>query len=313
MRSLTEYLTVKFVKDADDTTDMNVRANIGFLEAWVSIISNTILAAIKITLGLMLNSISLLADAVHTASDVITSVVVLIGFRAARLPADEGHPYGHGRVEPIATLIIAILLAFVGYEFANSSVRRFLSGEAVKGSFLVVGIMVVGGLFKEWLARFSIVLGRKIASPVLIADAWHHRSDAIASFMVAIAIVASAYGYPKVDAIFGLLVSVLILYTGWELGRGACDELIGRKADPATLEQISSLVTGISGVKGVHKINLHDYGGGNKVASLHIQVNECLHVRESHEIAAKVKYSLLDSMGLKTTVHVEPAETADDE
>jgi len=312
MFSVTEYLTNKFVKNADNTTNQDVRANIGFLEAWVSILSNAVLAAVKIALGLMLNSISLLADAVHTASDVITSLVVLVGFRAARLPADEEHPYGHGRVEPIATLIIAILLAIVGFEFAKSSVGRFMAGEAVKGSLAVAGIMVAGGVFKEWLARFSVALGRKIASPVLIADAWHHRSDAVASVLVAVAIIASAYGYPKVDAIFGLIVSVLILYTAWELGRGACDELIGRKTDPATLARISDLVSGIAGVEGVHKINLHDYGSGAKIASLHIQVDERLPVRESHAIAARVKYSLLDSMGLKTTVHVEPAEPDDE-
>ncbi|MGI5840347.1 MAG: cation diffusion facilitator family transporter [bacterium] len=309
MRTFTEYLTERFVKDAGNTADMDVRAKIGFLEAWVSIVSNTLLAALKIVLGLWLNSISLLADAAHTASDVITSVVVLVGFRAARLPADEEHPYGHGRVETITTLIIAILLAFVGFEFAKGSVQRLITGAAVRGSFAVAGIMAAGGLFKEWLARFSVALGRKIASPVLIADAWHHRSDAIASVMVAVAIVASAYGYSKVDAVFGLIVSGLILYTGWELGRGACNELIGRKPDPATVERISRLAAGITGVEGVHKIDLHDYGGGNKIVSLHIQVDECLPVRKAHNVAAQVECSLRENMGFETTVHVEPAET----
>jgi cation diffusion facilitator family transporter len=309
--AVTRFLLRITAGEQPDLNDQAVRAKVGFLEAWVSIVSNVILAAVKVALGLLLNSISLLADAAHTASDVVTSVIVLVGFKTASLPADDEHPYGHGRVETIATMVIAILLVLVGLEFASSSVRRFFTAEVVKGTYAAALVLAMSGVFKEWLARFSETLGRKIDSSTLVADAWHHRSDAIASVLVAVAIVASIHGYQKVDAVFGLVVSGLIVYTGWALGKGASSMLIGRRADPSVVDRVNDAVSQVPGVQGVHKVNVHDYGAGQVLVSLHIQVDESLPVRKSHEIAAQVKYLLRDTFGLDTTVHVEPFAGSD--
>ncbi len=303
---MTESILRRFVRGEIDPRDQATRTRVGLLEAWVSIISNTLLAALKLGLGLWLNSISVLADALHTASDVVSSVVVMVGFRAARLPADEQHPYGHARVENVATLVIAVLLVIAGLEFAGGSVRRLFSAEPVRGSYTAAAILALSGVFKEWLARFAVALGRLINSSVLIADAWHHRSDAVASILVAIAIVASRFGYPWVDAASGLLVSGLVIYTGYQLGRGAASVLIGERADPAVVDQITSLATGVSGVENVHGISVHDYGGGQTLVSLHIRVDEGLHVRESHGIAEDVEATLENDLGVQATVHVEP-------
>ncbi|MDP2872005.1 MAG: cation diffusion facilitator family transporter [Bacillota bacterium] len=306
MRSVTDVVLRAFVREPIDADNQATRATIGALEAWVSIVSNILLAAAKLGLGISLNSISLLADAVHTASDVVTSGIVLVGFRAARAPADEEHPYGHGRVETIATLVIAVVLIVVGFEFANTSTRRLFTAEVVGGSYAAAIALAASGLFKEWLARFSEDLGRRIDSSTLIADAWHHRSDAIASVLVAVAIVASRFGYPRVDAVFGILVSALIIYTGWALGKDASSVLIGRQADAALLERITGLAKSIPGVHDVHRLSMHDYGGGRTLVSLHIRVDERLRVRESHGIAEKVEALLRDGLGLQATVHIEP-------
>lgn len=303
---LTQAIIRRLVPAREQLPEQAFRARIGYIEAWASIISNIILAAAKFAFGLVLNSISLLADAVHTASDVITSVVVLLGFKAASLPADEEHPFGHARVESIATLIIAVLLGVVGFEFASGSVKRFLSGEVVRGSLLVAVVLVAGGVFKEWLARFSEQLGRHINSSTLIADAWHHRSDAIASVMVAIAMVASRFGYHKVDAVLGLVVSALIIFTGWQLGKEAASALIGKCADEELIERIRTTVSSVNGVDGVHGIALHDYGAGRSVVSLHVEVDQTLRVDESHSIAEEVESILGDSLKLRATVHIEP-------
>ena len=151
----------------------------------VSIIGNIILAAIKMVLGIMLNSISMLADAVHTASDVLTSLVVILGFKMSSIPADERHPHGHGRIEFIATLLIALMLLGVGVKFGYDSYQRYLINTPVSGSYLVVIFMIGAGLYKELMSRFSIELGHRIDSAALVADAWHHRTDAIASILVA--------------------------------------------------------------------------------------------------------------------------------
>ena len=181
--SISEFMlsTLKGVPLKGNINEPDHRKKVAYLEAWVSIIGNFLLAIIKGILGVMVNSISLIADAVHTASDVLTSVVVIVGFKLATLPPDNEHPYGHGRIEFIATLIISILLAAVGIKFGIDSYHRLIANTPVSGSYFVVVVMLLAGLFKELMSRFSIDLGQRIASSTLIADAWHHRTDAIAS------------------------------------------------------------------------------------------------------------------------------------
>ena len=313
MQSLTNWIMRKYLPQTIDANDQAVRSRVGVLEAWVSIVSNIGLSLLKLALGLRLNSISLLADALHSASDVVTSIVVLFGFRAARMPADKEHPYGHGRVEPIATLIIAILLALVALEVGNSSVKRFMSAEVVTGSYAVALIIAASAVFKEWMARFSQHLGKIVGSSTLVADAWHHRSDAITSVMVAIAMVASRLGYPKVDAIFGVVMSIIILAVGWELGRSAASTLIGQGASSAVIEQINQVAASVPGVYDVHQVAVHDYGAGQGRVSLHIRVDEDLPVRESHGIAEDVESRLQAGLGFAATVHVEPLAEAERE
>ncbi|NPV79564.1 MAG: cation transporter [Firmicutes bacterium] len=314
--SITGYLLKKFIggfepgRANDGNHDIaqvhRVRAKVAFLEAWVSIIGNVLLAAFKITFGILLNSISLMADAVHTASDVITSIIVLVGFKAAEVPADKEHPYGHGRIEPIATLIIAVLLAIVGIEFMVSSVGRLLKGALVEGSLTIAAILLVTAVFKEWMARFSVGLGRMIQAPALIADAWHHRTDAIATAMVAIAMIGSLVGYHQIDAFLGIAVSLLIIYTGYGLGRSAVSTLIGEAPPQEFIDEVSKIAKSVKGVKSLHKVSVHDYGAGRRIVSLHIQVDESMSVAKSHEIANKVEELIANDLAASATVHVEP-------
>lgn len=288
-------------KEMPDT----VRARYAYLEAWTSIIVNTVLAAIKVGMGLLFDSISLLADGAHTASDVLTSVIVLLGFRTANIPPDEEHPYGHGRTEPLATLIIAILLIITGLSFGYNSVMRFIAGAPVRGSYGVALVMLASMVIKEWMARFSIYLGRKISSDALIADAWHHRSDAIASALVAVAMVGASLGYPFLDAVFGLIVSALIVWTGIMLGLDTSSVLLGKAPSRAFIEAIENTVSQVPGVDGMHKLSVHDYGI-RKALSLHIQVDRDLSVEESHDIAENVERAIESCMNVDVVVHIEP-------
>jgi len=302
----TGWLVRRFIPQAEQVMDAGIRTKYGYLVAMVSIVGNLFLALTKGFFGLTLNSISLLADAVHTLSDVVTSFVVLWGFKLAALPPDEKHPYGHGRVENVATLIIALFLIGVGIEFGKASVERFFSHEVVEGSLLAAVFLVLSGLFKEWMARFAVSVGKKINSSVLVADALNHRSDAIISILVAAAMIAAMFGYYRTDAVIGLLVSALIIYTGGGLARNAASALIGEKPDPELVEKITATAGSVSGVKGVHKVEVHAYGQENLLVSLHIQVDPTIAVSDSHQIAALVKYCILERCGALTTVHVEP-------
>lgn len=279
------------------------RKKVAYLEAWVSIIGNIILAAIKMVLGIMLNSISMLADAVHTASDVLTSLVVILGFKMSSIPADERHPYGHGRIEFIATLLIALMLLGVGVKFGYDSYQRYLINTPVSGSYLVVIFMIGAGLFKELMSRFSIELGHRIDSAALVADAWHHRTDAIASILVALAILASQFGYYRVDAILGFAVSVLIVWTGIEIFLDSCSKIIG-ESDDSQLETINELAHTVPGVISTHGIAVHDYGT-HKMVSLHVEVEGSLPLTEAHDIADKVEDVINEDLYAVTTVHLD--------
>jgi len=305
VRSLNDILVRRFVPNYEDVENPETRLRYGLLEAIVSIVGNLFIATVNACLGIALNSIALTAQSVHTAADVITSVIVLVGFRAASMPADREHPFGHGRIEAVASLVIAVLLTIVGFEFAGESVRRFLSGAESKGSLWVAGILVAGALAKEWMARFSIDLGGRICSPALVADAWHHRSDSFAMALVAVSLVAAFLGYPRVDAVLGLAVSGLIIYTGAKLAWSSTSSLIGERANPEMEEAICKVIRSIDGVRDMHKLDVHDYGGV-KVASVHIQVDRGLNVMESHKIAGAVKHELLRRLAVECVVHVEP-------
>lgn len=291
----------------NEMMDQKTRAKYGFLEAWVSIVGNTGLFVAKAAIGFSINSISLIADAFHTLSDVLTSVVVLIGFMITRIPADEHHPYGHGRVEPIATLIIAILLAVVGYEFGKESIARFAHPVEVKGTLLAIVAMLASAAGKEWMARFSFSLGKKINSAALYADGWHHRSDAVASALIPIALFGAMFKIYWLDTVFGLGVSALILYTAFSIAYPTIDKLMGHIPDKEFLDKIEKSARSVSDVKGVHDIAVHDYGNHNAI-SMHIEVDGNMNVARAHEIATIVEDRIsMDTRGA-VTVHVEIKE-----
>ena len=296
-----------FVPRWEDVSDPQVRGGYGALEAWVSIVINTLMAAVKFALGWWINSIALIADAGHTLSDTLTSVVVLIGFRTARKPSDPKHPHGHGRMESIATLIIATLLAMVGMNFLIESVKRLIWPQVVTASWLVVGALLASAVVKEWMARFSEYLGRQIKSSALKADAWHHRSDAVASFLVAVAIAGAFLELNRLDGIFGVAVSLLIMYTGFDLIRSSASYLIGESPGEATIREVERAAQSVPGVISIHDIEYHDYGQ-TKDVSLHIEVSSDESVSKAHDIATLVEDAVSRRLHVSAVVHVDPAD-----
>lgn len=303
---INDFLLTRLLRKKTNLNDINnpvERKKIAYLEAWISIIGNLILALIKFIFGIILNSIALLADAVHTASDVLTSFMVLLGFKLSSIPPDEKHPYGHGRIEFIATLIISLMLIGVGIKFGLESFTRLRTHTIVEGSIGIAFFMVLAGLLKELMSRISIDLGNRIKASALIADAWHHRTDAVASVLVAVAIFASQYGYYKVDAVLGLAVSVLIIYTGIEIFMDASSKIIG-ESDAEDIAKISDLACSVEGVVSAHDINVHSYGA-NKAISLHIEVEDDLSMEAAHDVAHEVENLINKNMYASTTVHVD--------
>ena len=305
---VTKFLIKQFLGKPTEPLTMEVRARYGLFQGAVSILGNIALAILKFLFGWMTNSIALMADAFHTASDVLTSLVVVIGFWTAKKPADMEHPYGHGRIEPIAALIISFLLIWVGIEFARASYDRLREPHTVAWSAMAFGLMIFSTVAKEWMARFAFAIGRLIQSDMLKGDAWHHRSDAIASAFVAFSMVATYFGHRRVDSFFGIGIAVLIIYTGFDLLRSVISVLLGKAPSQELIDRIVKAGLSIEGVEQVHDINVHEYGS-QKVISLHVRIPGEMDTARSHHLAKLVEKAVSDSLIASTVVHVDPADS----
>jgi len=288
------------------------RKDIGYLEGWVSIIGNFILFLFEFLAGLYINSIALIADAFHSLSDVLTSIVVILGFKLGSKPADENHPFGHGRIEQIATLIIAFMLIVVAYDLGKNSFERILNPKIVSFNLVIFILMLISSLFKEWMARFSIFLGKKINSSTLIADAWHHRSDAVAGLLVSIGLIGMKYKIFVLDGIMGLFVSLLLVWVSIDLIKSSSSFLIGEAPSSELIQKVEETISSIPGVLNFHDISVHDYQS-NKVITLHIEVDNKLSAKEAHDIALKVQDSLKNLSDFsQVVVHIDPIGERED-
>jgi cation diffusion facilitator family transporter len=298
----------RIIPDYGDINDPNIRAKYGYLEATISIIGNIIIFFIKLFLGILINSIALIADGVHSLSDVSTSGVVIFGFRIAKKKPDKDHPYGHGRAEYIASLIIAILLILVGIGFIQQSIERIITLETIQhGEYAIIIsiIVIISAILKELMARYSNSIAKKIKSDVLKADAWHHRSDAISSIGVAFGILGARYGFPILDPIFGIIVSLIIIYVGINLVRTTSNFLIGQNPDPDLIKQIKEIAQKTDNVLGIHDISIHDYGT-TKILTIHAEFDSNLSLNQAHKIADNLEMKICARTHYSTIIHLDP-------
>jgi len=288
------------------------RAAVGKFEGWFSVVANTGLAAFKLVFGIFIGSIALLADAVHTFSDVVSSAVVIWGFKISSKPADREHPFGHGRAETVATLTLALLMGIVGFEFLKAAVERLLAPEnalnAERINWLILALIFLSALAKEAMARFSYLLGDLIQSDTLKGDALHHRSDVYATLLVLVGLLGSRYGLPWLDGVMGLAVAGMILYTAYGLARGAMDEMLGRPVPREMVEKIAQLALKVPGVLRVHDVVVHAYGD-DKFISLHIEIPEDTSPSSAHHIADNVERKLNLELNAQVVTHIDPVAT----
>ena len=304
-----EGLTNRFIPNTKESAKI-YRTKIGVFQGWISVLVNSILFILKLLIGIMVGAVSVIADAVHTLSDVVSSIVVIWGFKQAEKPADVEHPYGHGRAEYIATLIIAILLCVAGIEFIKASIDRIQNPEQMVAEWWMILILMVTIILKEITARYAEFLSSKIASGVLHADAWHHRIDAISSILVVAAMIAGKYGYPVVDGWAGLGVALFLIFTGFEIAKDAVDDLIGKPPASEEVEVIRQIVMSVDGVLGAHDITIHSYGH-DKFVSVHVEIDADKSTAEAHDISEEVEHKLHDALGVEPTIHMDPVHPND--
>ena len=304
-----EKITNKFVPDQKESSK-TYRNQIGIFQGWVSTAVNLLLFIFKLFAGLITGAVSLIADAVHTLSDVVTSLIVIWGFNQSKKPADMGHPYGHGRAEYIATLIISVLLCVAGIEFIETAIDRIQNPILIISDWWMVAILGLTIIIKEITARYAQFLSSKIASGLLHADAWHHRTDAVSSILVLIALIAGNFGYSSIDGWAGLFVALILIYTGFDIARDSVDDLIGKPPDVAELDTIRDIALSVPGALGVHDISVHSYGL-DKFVSIHAEINAKKTAAEAHDISEEIESKLGKAMGVEPTVHLDPVNPDD--
>jgi len=305
MKKFTPWMAAKFIKDHQNVNDLKVRARYGALEGWASIVGNLLLFVVKIVLGISIKSVSLIADAVHTLADSGTSAVVIIGFKIARKPSDKEHPFGHGRAESIAALVVSVLLFMAGVELVEKSIHAIIKPHSSTASAGVIVIIVGTIIIKELMSRFSYQLGEIINSQALKADALHHQSDVIATAMVVVALLATRFGYNYVDGLMGVFVSLIIFYSALTIAKEAVNPLLGEAPSRKIIKEIEELALAHEGVSGVHDIILYKYGQVH-ITTLHIEVSDNASASELHTLSEEVEEEITQKLGGKTVVHVDP-------
>lgn len=308
---ITKLLIKTFVKDYDNIEDTQVRSQYGIMEGWISVVINSLLFIIKLAAGMLVNSIALIADAFHSISDMFSSAAVIWGFKIAATPADQEHPFGHERMEYIATLIIAILLVITGFEFLRAAYDRIAHPEPVIFSKVVIFIISLTIIIKGWLAYFSKELGRQIDSKALIGDFIHHQTDAITTFIVLLALFSEKIHFRQFDGIVGIVVSLFVMYSGWAMMRDVVSPLLGESATYEELKQIKLIAMSAKGIKGVHDIILHKYGKV-RIISLHVELPEEHSFMKAHNIIEEVEEAISTKMKATTTIHLDPIQKLDD-
>jgi len=243
---------------------------------------------------------------VHTLTDVISSVGVVLGFKAAYMPPDKEHPFGHRRVEYITTLAISFLLFITGIEFIKKSVYAIANPGDIRKSLIFFLAIFISIFIKEFMARAAVFIGKKIDSGTLQADGWHHRSDALSSILVLVTFIVNG-----ADGYLGIVVSLFIMYSGYEVARDAVSCLIGKQPTKEFVDELKSFALSFEPVTGVHDIIVNNYGGYD-VVSLHIELDINMSFDAAHEISERVEESIDEKFKIKSVVHIDPVDNNDE-
>ena len=279
---------------------------------WVCAGLNLLLAGLKLVLGTIGQSQALIADGIHSLSDLATDAMVLVAIRFAREDADEEHPYGHARFETVATVVLGLLLLLVAVGIVADAAERIANPELLaQPGFLALSGAAVSIVVKEWMYWYNLRAARQLDSDLMQANAWHHRSDAVSSIIVLIGIGGSMAGYPALDAVGAIGVSLLIARVGWSLGWDGIRELVDTGATAEQLEEISSAINGVEGVEAFHDLRTRRMGK-DLLVEVHVLVASQLTVSEGHMIGDRVRDSLLRGCDYiaQVLVHVDPEDDA---
>ena len=278
---------------------------LAYIEGSGSIVLNTALFILKYWVGIATGSITIIADALHTLSDSLTSIVVIVGTKISSKPADGDHPFGHGRAESLASVIIGVLLFMVGLNFLWEAVQKLKHNQGAIFNVSAMVIFFISVITKEAMAQFSFWAYRKTHLHSLKADGWHHRSDAIASAIILISIFMGK-NYWWIDGLFGIIVSILISYTAVEIIKEAAQPILGKKPDQDMMDKILKIAERYQ-FENIHHIHQHSYGSHFEF-TMHICLPDDMPLHEAHSIINAFLNDIRNALKIELTIHMEPRE-----
>lgn len=303
---ITKLLVNKFIKNKDNITDDTVRNSYGVLGGAVGISVNIILSFTKLIIGMIVSSIAIIADAFNNLSDALSSIITIVGFKMASKPADEEHPFGHGRIEYISALIVAFLVILVGFQFIQSSIKKIQNPEAITFEIIPFIILIISIILKLWLSKFNKNIGNRINSSALKAASVDALGDVFTSSCVAISFLASKFTNFPIDGYFGLIVALFIIYSGFTLVKDTINPLLGEAPDTELVTNIKEMVLSYDNILGVHDLIVHNYGPGRCMASIHAEIPSDISVMKIHDIIDTAEREISNKLKLHLVIHMDP-------
>lgn len=307
-----EAIIKKFILNSDNYNDKKVRNSYGKFSSVVGIIVNVFLFLIKLLAGVLSLSVAIIADSMNNLSDASSSIISLLGFRLAEKPADDDHPYGHGRYEYISALTIAVFILTIGIELLKSSFDKVINPTDTLITWLSIVILVISIFAKLFLYSFNKKLGKKIKSNTLVAAAIDSRNDSISTTAILISSLIMMFTSVNIDGYVGIIVAILILISGVKMVKETLDPLLGTKPDKELVESIYSKIISYDNILGAHDIILHDYGPGNVFASAHVEMDKDYDVLLAHDLVDNIEKEILRDMGIDIVLHYDPVTTNDE-
>lgn len=310
---MTEFLVNKFIKDSANIESTEVRTRYGMLASVIGIFCNVLLFSVKLAIGLILSSLAVTADAFNNLSDAASSIISFVGVKMAGKPADAEHPFGHGRIEYIAALIVSFLVIEVGFTFFKSSISKIMHPEEITFDPVPFIILILSILVKLWMAFFNNKLGKRIDSKVMLATAADSLGDVITTSATVISIVICHFTSINVDAIAGLIVSGIVIWSGVSIAKDTLEPLIGQRVPSELYQKITDMVESYEGIVGAHDLIVHNYGPNRSMATIHAEVPNDVSIEASHEIIDRIERDAKKELNILLVIHMDPVEMRDEE
>ena len=310
---MTEFLVRHFVKDYQSVEKSAVRTAYGVLASIVGILCNVCLFLVKFVVGLLVNSVSVTADAFNNLSDAASSVISFVGVKMAGKPADKEHPFGHGRIEYIAALIVSFLVLEVGFTFLKDSISKIRHPEMLNFQLVSVVILILSIGVKLWLGIFNRQLGKRIDSKVMMAVFADSMGDVITTSVAILSLVIFRLTGINIDGIVGIGVALVVMWAGVGIARDTLEPLIGEAIDPEEYDKVKRFVERYDGIEGTHDLIIHNYGPNQSMASIHAEVPNDVNIENAHELIDRIERDAVEELGILLVIHMDPIEMKDEQ